>query len=134
MELASSTHAPIAQLSSSISSTEPRYTFYRYTHDYNGTSSSPILFIYTCPPGSKIRERMLYAASSRSAVAVAESQAGLTIDKKIEASSPEDVSVESIDDDLHPKVEVKKAFDRPKRPGRKWVYFENLPIYDAQLA
>jgi len=62
---------------------------------------------------------MLYAASSRSAVAVAESQAGLKIDKKIEAGSPDEVSAESIDDDLHPKVEVKKAFDRPKRPGRK---------------
>ena len=119
MELASSTNAPISQLSSSISPTEPRYTFYRYTHDFNGTSSSPILFIYTCPSGSKIKERMLYAASSRSAVAVAESQAGLKIDKKIEASSPDEISAESIDDDLHPKVEVKKAFDRPKRPGRK---------------
>lgn len=119
MELASSTQAPISQLSSSISPTEPRYTFYRYTHNYNGNSSSPILFIYTCPSGSKIKERMLYAASSRSAVAVAESQAGLTIAKKIEASSPDEISAESIDDDLHPKVEVKKAFDRPKRPGRK---------------
>ncbi|KAH8770375.1 hypothetical protein F5882DRAFT_181690 [Hyaloscypha sp. PMI_1271] len=119
MELASSTSTPISSLSSTISSTEPRYSFYRYTHTYNGTSSSPILFIYTCPSGSKIKERMLYAASSRSAIQVAEAEAGLKVEKKIEASSPDDISEESIDGDLHPKVEVKKAFERPKRPGRK---------------
>jgi twinfilin-like protein len=119
MELASSTTTPISSLSSTISSTEPRYSFYRYTHSYNGSSSSPILFIYTCPSGSKIRERMLYAASSRSAIQVAEAEAGLKVEKKIEASSPDEISEESIDADLHPKVEIKKAFERPKRPGRK---------------
>ena len=119
MELASSSATPISELPTTISGTEPRYSFYRYTHTHNGISSSPILFIYTCPSGSKIKERMLYAASSRSAVQVAEAEAGLKIEKKIEASSPEDISEESIDGDLHPKVEVKKAFERPKRPGRK---------------
>ena len=62
---------------------------------------------------------MLYAASSRSTVQLAESEAGLAIEKRIEAGSPDDVSQESIDADLHPKVEVKKTFERPKRPGRK---------------
>ncbi len=62
---------------------------------------------------------MVYAASSRSAVQMAETEAGLKIDKKIEASDPNDVTEESVQDDLHPKVQVKKAFERPKRPGRK---------------
>lgn len=119
MELASVTSTPIASLSTTISSTEPRYSFFRYTHDYRGESSSPILFIYTCPSGSKIKERMLYAASSRSAVQVAEAEAGLKIEKKIEAGQPDEISEESIQEDLHPKVEVKKAFERPRRPGRK---------------
>ncbi|TAQ87709.1 hypothetical protein B7494_g3957 [Chlorociboria aeruginascens] len=119
IELATASQTPITDLSSTISSTEPRYSFYRYSHTHNGVSSAPILFIYTCPPGSKIKERMLYAASSRSAVQIAEAEAGLKVEKKVEAGSPEDISAESIDDDLHPKVQVKKAFDRPKRPGRK---------------
>jgi len=119
MELGSSTTTPISSLSSTISSTEPRYSFYRYTHSYNGSSSSPILFIYTCPSGSKVKERMLYAASSRSAIQVAEAEAGLKVEKKIEASSPDEISEETIDADLHPKVEIKKAFERPRRPGRK---------------
>ncbi|KAF4638050.1 hypothetical protein G7Y89_g7 [Cudoniella acicularis] len=119
MELASVTSTPIASLSTTISSTEPRYSFYRFTHSHNGETTSPILFIYTCPSGSKIKERMLYAASSRSAVQVADTEAGIKVEKKIEASSPEDISEASVLDDLHPKVEVKKAFERPKRPGRK---------------
>src|SRR6266536_4618036 len=119
MELASVTSTPISSLSSTISSTEPRYSFFRYTHDYNGTTSSPILFIYTCPSGSKIKERMLYAASSRSVQQVAEAEAGLKIEKKIEASQPDEINEETIDSDLHPKVEVKKAFERPRRPGAR---------------
>lgn len=61
---------------------------------------------------------MIYASSSRSAQQLAESEAGLAIEKRLEAGSPEDISQESIDSDLHPKVEVKKSFARPKRPGR----------------
>lgn len=61
---------------------------------------------------------MIYASSSRSAQQLAESEAGLVIEKRLEAGSPEDISQESIDSDLHPKTEVKKAFARPKRPGR----------------
>jgi len=62
---------------------------------------------------------MLYAASSRSATQIAEAEAGLKIEKRVEAGSPEEISQESIESDLHPKVETKKAFDRPKRPGRR---------------
>lgn len=60
----------------------------------------------------------MYASSSRSAVTVAENS-GLEIKKRIEASEPSDVSEESVLGDLHPRVETKKAFERPKRPGRK---------------
>jgi twinfilin-like protein len=119
MELASSTSTSISALASAISSSEPRYTFYRYTHTHAGEETSPILFIYTCPSGSKIKERMLYASSSRSAVQIAEAELGLKIAKRIEASEPSDLTVESIEGDLRPKVETKKAFERPRRPGRK---------------
>ncbi|RDL30167.1 uncharacterized protein BP5553_10445 [Venustampulla echinocandica] len=119
MELASITSTPIESLPTTISPTEPRYSVYRFAHSHNGETTSPILFIYTCPSGSKVKERMLYAASSRSAVQVAEAEAGLKIERRIESSSPEDVTEESIMEDLHPKVEVKRAFERPKRPGRR---------------
>jgi twinfilin-like protein len=62
---------------------------------------------------------MVYASSRSWAVKIAETEAGLTVQKKLELSDPEDISESSIDEEFKPKVEVKKAFDRPKRPGRK---------------
>ena len=62
---------------------------------------------------------MLYAASSRSAQQMAEAEAGLRIERKIEASEPGDVTRESVEGDLHPVAEVKRGFERPKRPGRR---------------
>lgn len=46
-------------------------------------SNMSVVFIYTCPPQSKIRERMIYAASRGSVVASAEADAGLKIAKRV---------------------------------------------------
>lgn len=59
-----------------ISSTSPRYSFYHYP------DSDVVVFIYTCPTGSSIRERMLHASSRRNAITVAEEE-GLKITKKV---------------------------------------------------
>ena len=53
---------------------------------YEGEKSSPVVFIYTCPSTSKIKERMVYASSRSSIISMAE-QAGLTIAKKVELSA-----------------------------------------------
>lgn len=62
---------------------------------------------------------MIYATTCRTVVRIAETEAGLTIEKRLEVSEPEDLTEKSIDEEFKAKVEVKKAFDRPKRPGRK---------------
>jgi twinfilin-like protein len=59
-----------------IPSSSPRYTFYHYP------DSDAVIFIYTCPSGSSIRERMLYASSRNHALQVAEAQ-GLKVSKKV---------------------------------------------------
>ena len=59
-----------------ISSSSPRYSFYHYP------GSDVVIFVYTCPTGSSIKERMLHASSRRNAIAVAE-QEGLKIEKKV---------------------------------------------------
>jgi hypothetical protein len=41
-----------------------------------------VVFVYTCPTGSSIKERMLHASSRRNAIAVAEEE-GLKIEKKV---------------------------------------------------
>ena len=116
MDLDSVSNISIMALASSICSTAPRYSLFRYTHTHEGVTSSPILFIYTCPPSSKIKERMVYAAFLHSAQLLAE-EAGLVIQKKIEEGDPSEISEESIHADLHPPVEIKKGFERPRRPG-----------------
>ncbi|WEW61170.1 Twinfilin-1 [Emydomyces testavorans] len=62
-------------LSSLIPDSKPQYTFYRYPN------SSALVFIYTCPPTSAIKERMLYASCRRGILSVAAAQ-GLTVSHK----------------------------------------------------
>jgi hypothetical protein len=99
---------------------DPRFVFYRYTHTYNGVESSPLLFIYTCPSNASrkaIRFRMMYPLMKRSVLEIAEKE-GLKPEKKFEVEDPSEITEQSVLDELHPKVEVKKGFSRPKRPGR----------------
>jgi len=120
VDFVSSTTASASDLSTVISSTEPRYSFFKYTYtSSDGSSLSPIVFIYTCPSASKVKERMVYASSRNFTVRIAETEAGLKIAKRLEMSDPEDITESGIEEEFKPKVEVKKAFDRPKRPGRK---------------
>lgn len=116
----SSTPSSVPELVSTISSTEPRFTFWRFTHAHNGTESSPTLFFYTCPSaaGKSIKFRMMYPLMKRAVITVAENDAGVKMEKKFEVEEPSEITEESIMADLHPQVEVKTAFRRPKRPGR----------------
>ncbi|OLN87458.1 Twinfilin [Colletotrichum chlorophyti] len=123
VELVPSNESPasISELTQIISPSEPRFTFYRFKHTHNGTESSPLLFIYTCPvtPGNKaIKNRMLYPLMKRAVLDVAFSEAGLTLDKKLEVEEPSEVTEESVLAELHPKVTARQGFSRPKRPGR----------------
>ncbi|KAI9837708.1 MAG: hypothetical protein M1819_006641 [Sarea resinae] len=119
IEHASSDRATASTLSTTISPTEPRYSFFRYSHSFDGQDQAPIIFIYTCPTGSKIKERMLYATSRAAMVDNAAAIAGLNIAKKLEASNPDEITEATIHEEFHPKQEQKLAFSRPKRPGRR---------------
>lgn len=61
---------------SHISPSSPQYTFYHYP------DSDAVIFIYTCPSGSKIKERMLFASSRNNALVIAGEQ-GLKISQKV---------------------------------------------------
>jgi twinfilin-like protein len=104
-----------------ISPTEPRFTFYRFTHTHNGAESRPLLFFYTCPTSfstKAIKFRMMYPLMKRSVLAIAEKEAGLQPDKKFEVEDASEITEQGVMDELHPKAEVKTGFSRPKRPGR----------------
>lgn len=111
----------ISELARVISATEPRFTFYRFAHSHGGSESSPVLFFYTCPPapGTKaIKFRMMYPLMKRAVLTVAETDVGLKIEKKFEVEEPSEITEGSVLGELHPKVETRQAFSRPKRPGR----------------
>lgn len=42
-----------------------------------------LVFIYTCPSGSKIRERMLYSSSKANVILEAENEASIKVIKKV---------------------------------------------------
>ncbi|KAJ5940314.1 hypothetical protein N7516_000482 [Penicillium verrucosum] len=96
-----------------ISSSSPRYSFYHYP------GSDVVIFVYTCPTGSSIKERMLHASSRRNAITVAE-QEGLKVEKKIEASSPDEITGDRLQEEVTPARDQgpTRGFARPRRPGR----------------
>lgn len=66
-------------MASKISESSPRYTFYHYP------GSDTVLFIYTCPSNSSIKERMLYASTRKLAVVIGENE-GLKVSKRVSFS------------------------------------------------
>ncbi|KAF2225123.1 hypothetical protein BDZ85DRAFT_193842 [Elsinoe ampelina] len=105
----------VGEVQGFISATEPRYAFYGYEVE----GEVKVVFLYTCPSGSKIKERMVYAASRTGVVKMAENELGVVIAKKLEGSSPEDFGGEAIKAEFVTRQEESKGFARPKRPGRR---------------
>jgi twinfilin len=101
-----------------LDKSEPRYAFYGFANS-NVEGGWATVFIYTCPTATKVRDRMIYASSRRSVEALASSEAGLTLAKKIEASDPEEISAATLESEFAPKQEQKTGFAKPKRPGRR---------------
>ncbi|CAD7065274.1 unnamed protein product [Tilletia caries] len=146
----------------------PRYALYRlegrpiFADDDGGAdlnaghgrrSSTPIattggglLFIYSCPSSSSVRERMLYSTNLRSFHQLAEQRvAGLKVHKRVETSDPEELTASFLASELDrvlgasgkesetgagngaaaaagasgpsPLLTSTQAFARPKRPG-----------------
>ena len=87
IELASTSTVSPSSLSSSISEFEPRYTFFKYTHNLSGSSETPVVFIYTCPSGSKIKERMVYASTKQGFLNGVGGEFGIDVAKKVRGSA-----------------------------------------------
>ncbi|KAI1085571.1 actin depolymerizing protein [Whalleya microplaca] len=119
----SATPSTIPELVSTISATEPRFTFFRFkaSSPSSGEEKNAVLFFYTCPasPGTKaIKFRMMYPLMKRAVLAVAESEAAVKPEKRFEVEEVDEISEASVLAELFPQAETKTAFRRPKRPGR----------------
>ncbi len=61
---------------------------------------------------------MMYPLMKRAVLEVADREAGLALDKKFDVEEPSELTEASVLAELHPHVEARKGFSRPKRPGR----------------
>jgi len=112
-------------LKAKVSTSDPRFHFFRYQHKHDGSSFNSTVFVYSCPDGTAkgskpapIKLRMLYSSSKANVSDIFTSQ-GFPINAKVEASGPDDIDEESVLDSLHPTKEDKsKNFARPKRVGK----------------
>ncbi|KAK5960628.1 twinfilin TWF1 PWA37_002057 [Arxiozyma heterogenica] len=101
-----------------INTEHPTYTLYK-----NGNL---IYFIYACPSGSKVKDRMLYASNRSGFLKYLREEQGLSIARVIEIGEPDELEIslistltqEDLDKEVHHDSTVKK-FNRPKGPGRR---------------
>ncbi|GIZ45440.1 hypothetical protein CKM354_000860600 [Cercospora kikuchii] len=115
-----------SQVAGLLSANEPRYSFYSHPSTQAADGKPTILFVYTCPTASKIKERMVYSTGKSWTRTVAERDAGITVTKSLEATEPSELTAdlfgeaESAGQDGS-SAETPKAggFARPKRPGRR---------------
>ncbi|RHZ88592.1 hypothetical protein Glove_22g100 [Diversispora epigaea] len=120
--LASADKIEIDDLAKSLPTDAPRFSFFAYNHNFEGQNFESIVFIYTCPTSSKIKERMLYSSCRGSVISLGESEAKLIIDKKLETNDPSDLTKSYIMGELHPISQTPvKMFSRPRPrpPGRR---------------
>ncbi|CAO3698797.1 unnamed protein product [Rhizopus stolonifer] len=124
----------IKELQKTISENAPRFTFYIF----DDGSKESLVFIYTCPSSSKIRERMLYSSSKSNVITAAENDASIQIVKKFETSDLDDLTEEYFKEELDSSKlnsigatgsvvgdrinmlgGAKQGFKRPVAPGRR---------------
>eukprot|EP01119_Soliformovum_irregulare_P003398 TRINITY_DN1389_c0_g1_i1.p1 TRINITY_DN1389_c0_g1~~TRINITY_DN1389_c0_g1_i1.p1 ORF type:complete len:339 (+),score=95.46 TRINITY_DN1389_c0_g1_i1:88-1104(+) len=103
---------------------EPRFHFFRYTHDFEGSQVNSIVYVYSCPDGSRgtksapVRMRMLYSSSKANVGSIMTSSGG-TIDARLEINTSDEIVEDELMTQLHPvKAEATKNFSRPSRPGK----------------
>lgn len=99
-----------------INTEHPSYTIYASNGNY--------YFIYSCPSGSKVKERMLYASNKSGFVKHLLEHDHLTMQKIFEIGDPEELELAEIEpapavaESANPSAGQLK-FNRPKRPGRR---------------
>jgi Cofilin/tropomyosin-type actin-binding protein len=79
-----------------------------------------LVFIYSCPSSSTIKQRMLYASSRRAILAIA-TEVGVKVDTKIETSEVDELTLKYLIKEIHgvEVVEEKKTFARPRGPPKR---------------
>ncbi|KAI7866403.1 hypothetical protein BDF14DRAFT_837581 [Spinellus fusiger] len=101
IELDTASTVAVEELRKAIPSNVPRFSFYVFEHEHEGETKEVIVFVYTCPSSSKIREKMLYSSSKAGVITGAKTEADVYVVKKFETSDPEDVTSEYLLEDIY---------------------------------
>lgn len=103
-----------------ITAEHPSYTIYK-----NGDL---VYFIYACPSGSKVKDRMLYASNRSGFLKYLQEDQKISMTKVIEIGEPEELEVSLISNSTHEELKKEedaskelsaKKFNRPKGPNRR---------------
>ncbi|KAF9354981.1 hypothetical protein BGX26_007142 [Mortierella sp. AD094] len=134
IDLASEAKITAKELVKNIDEESPRFTFFAYEHTHNGKAHDSLVFMYTCPSKSKIRERMLYSSCRAGVLQAAKDDAGLDVEKKLETTDVSDLTEDFVLEELHPKTQSSfgssssgttstgaRGFSKPARPGARRV-------------
>ncbi|EMD38353.1 hypothetical protein CERSUDRAFT_48335 [Gelatoporia subvermispora B] len=127
------TECDIEALATSLPASEPSYAFFAWPQSITSPPQRMILFIYSCPETSPVKYRMLYSSGSssvlQSAKEIVSSVGGASslASRKIETSDPKEINEQFLISELGltstvsvaPDATEKKAFARPKGPGRR---------------
>ncbi|TIA98029.1 hypothetical protein E3P94_00587 [Wallemia ichthyophaga] len=93
--LESKKNVELVNVRDNISTDEPRYTLYKM-------KGGDYIFIYTCPPTSNIKSRMLYSSSATNFPSSIQSTFTIVIKKKLETNDPAELSDVHINAELNP--------------------------------
>lgn len=106
----------ISHLSKANPVAQPQYSIYNY-------HPKKFAFIYSCPSGSKVKDRMIYASSKLGLITHLSqvlAEHNLKIDKSLEVGDLDELELSELDDSEPetPKGPARR-FDKPKGPRRR---------------
>ncbi|KAG8821937.1 Twinfilin-1 [Serendipita sp. 401] len=114
------------EVASSIFTDAPSFTLYSWPHLNNGEETTSVVLIYTCPPTSLIKQKMVYSAQVNMLVHTAKGW-GVPIARRTEISDPQEINDEFLMQELGHSPEAsstsasagRTAFAKPRGPPRR---------------
>ncbi|KAH3902927.1 uncharacterized protein SCODWIG_00907 [Saccharomycodes ludwigii] len=118
----------VSELPSKIITEHPTYSLYK-SSSKNDNTFDQYFFIYSCPSGSKVKERMLYASNKQGLINHLTDQYGITFAKVIEIGDADELELselksrdeeeESSANNLNNRLKFNKPKGPPRRGGHK---------------
>lgn len=88
----------------------PIYAVFKYESDHHA-------FIYCCPSGSKVKERMIYASNKQGMISYIKEK--VLVDRVIDAGDVDEIEMSSLQSELLLTATDVKRISRPKGPRRR---------------